>query len=470
MIEWVKVIFRGIDIFFVIYLLGYSTFLILSITIGATTLYEKYRKKKMYNFIEHDPYIPVSIIVPAYNERLTVIDTVKSLLQLDYSLYEIIIVDDGSTDGMSECLIEYFDMERSDITITKKIICEQEQAQYITCDNKVPITLIRKNNGGKADALNMGINVSKYPYFICMDADSVLQSDALRNIVRPLLEEENVIACGGLIRLLNNVVLEKGQIKGYGIPKKPLVGMQMIEYDRSFLASRLLFDRFNGNLIISGAFGLFKKDVVMAIGGYNRHTVGEDMELVVRLHAFCRTNKIPYQMKYVTDAICWSQAPESVKDLMKQRRRWHRGLFQSILAHRKILFNVDYGAISFISFLYFTIYELCSPYIEVFGLLSIVVAILLGIVNIPYMILFLLIYMVFGMLMSLTAFFSSIYTMDISLRLRDIIKAVGLCILESSILRGVLFWTRLTAFVNYKKQKMHWDTITRHEINKSEAL
>ena len=468
--DWIKAVFQGIDIFFIIYLLGYSTFLILSITVGATALYEQHKKKKLYNFIEQDPNIPVSIIVPAYNERLTVVDTVESLLQLDYASYEIIVVDDGSTDGMSERLIEHFNMDRLYRSITKKVVCEDEQALYITCESKVPITLICKNNGGKADALNMGINASKYPYFICMDADSVLQADALKNIVRPLLEEENVIACGGLIRLLNNVVLEKGQVKGYGIPKKPLVGMQMIEYDRSFLASRLLFDKFNGNLIISGAFGLFKKDVVMAIGGYNRDTVGEDMELVVRLHAFCRANKIPYQMKYVTDAICWSQAPESVRDLMKQRRRWHRGLFQSILTHRKILFNVDYGAISFISFLYFTIYELCSPYIEIFGLLSIIIAILLRIVNVPYMILFLLIYMVFGMLMSLTAFFSSIYTMDISLRLRDVMKAMMLCILESSVLRGVLFWTRLTAFANYKKQKLHWDTITRHEINRSEAM
>lgn len=468
--DWIKVIFQGIDIFFIIYLLGYSTFLILSIIVGATVLYEQHTKKKLYNFIDQDPNIPVSIIVPAYNEHLTVVDTVESLLQLDYSAYEIIVVDDGSTDGMSERLVEHFNMERLYRSIDKKVICEDEQALYIACDSQVPITLICKNNGGKADALNMGINASKYPYFICMDADSVLQSDALKNIVIPLLEEENVIACGGLIRLLNNVVLEKGQVKGYGIPNKLLVGMQMIEYDRSFLASRLLFDKFNGNLIISGAFGLFKKDVVMAIGGYNRDTVGEDMELVVRLHAFCRANKISYKMKYVTDAICWSQAPESIRDLMKQRRRWHRGLFQSILAHRKILFNVDYGAISFVSFLYFTIYELCSPYIELFGLFSIVIAILLRIVNIPYMIIFLLIYMVFGILMSLTAFFSSIYTMDISLRLRDVIKATMLCILESCVLRGVLFWTRLMAFANYKKQKLHWDSITRHEINRSEVM
>ena len=209
--------------------------------------------------------MPVSIIVPAYNEQLTVMDIVQSLLQLDYALYEIVIVDDGSTDGMSERLVEHFNMERIYRPIRKKIPCEAEQAVYMTCKQKVPITLICKNNGGKADALNMGINASKYPYFICMDADSVLQSDALRNIIRPILEEENVIACGGLIRILNNVVLEKGQVLGYGIPKKPLVGMQMLEYDRSFLASRLLFDKFNGNLIISGAFGLFRKDMSYAL-------------------------------------------------------------------------------------------------------------------------------------------------------------------------------------------------------------
>ncbi len=470
MVDWIKDVLYGIDIFFVIYLLGYSTFLLLSITIGSIALYEQQKKKKLYNFIEQDHYVPVSIIVPAYNERLTVIDTVKSLLELDYALYEIVIVDDGSTDGMSERLVEHFDMKRLYRPIRKKIFCEEEQAIYTTYEQKVPITLICKNNGGKADALNMGINVSQYPYFICMDADSVLQSDALRNIIRPILEEENVIACGGLIRILNNVMLKKGKIVDYGLPKNPLVGMQMLEYDRTFLASRLLFDKFNGNLIISGAFGLFRKDVVMAVGGYDKDTVGEDMELVVKLHAFCRANKIPYQIKYATDAVCWSQAPETVRDLMKQRRRWHRGLFQSVFAHRQIFLNVDYGVVSFVSFLYFTIYELFSPYIELLGLLSILMAVLLRIVNLPFMILFFLIYMLFSILMSLTAFLSRIHAMDIQLQARDIMKSIVLCFLESSMLRGILFWTRLTAFAGYKKKKLHWDTITRQEINRSDAM
>ncbi|MEG1147886.1 MAG: glycosyltransferase [Niameybacter sp.] len=469
MTEWLKEVFQYIDLFFVLYLLGYSTFLLLSVTVGATALYEQQKKKKLYNFIDKDHYIPVSIVVPAYNEQITVIDTVKSLLELDYTLYEVIVVDDGSTDDMREQLIEHFQMERVYRPIRKKILCEEEHAMYMTYAHKIPITLICKKNGGKADALNMGINVAKYPYFVCMDADSVLQADALRNLVRPILEEKNVIACGGLIRILNNVVLEKGKVINYGLPKNKLVGMQIIEYDRTFLASRLLFDKFNGNLIISGAFGLFKKDLAIAVGGYDKQTVGEDMELVVRLHAFCKANQIPYQIKYATDAICWSQAPNTLKNLVKQRRRWHRGLLQSIWAHKHIFFNVRYGGVGLVSLLYFLIYELLAPYIELLGIGSMIIAIHFRLFNASFMIYFLLMYMVFGMVMSLTAFISSIYAIHKPLKAGEILKAIGLCILESSLLRSILFWVRLTAFVGYKKKRLEWDAITRHEITRHES-
>ena len=165
--------------------------------------------------------------------------------------------------------------------------------------------------------------------------------------------------------------------------------MQVLEYDRSFLAARILFDRFNGSIIISGAFGLFKKSLVISAGGYDPTTVGEDMELVVKLHVFCRQHDIPYRIRYATDAVCWTQAPETLKDLCKQRRRWHIGLFQSMTRHRKILANPKYGMVSFVSYLYFLIYELLSPYIEVFGVCTMVLASILDFLNVPFMLLYL---------------------------------------------------------------------------------
>lgn len=295
-------------------------------------------------------------------------ETVKSLLALEYKLYEIVVVDDGSKDNTSQKLIEAFDMKPIRRPIHRKINCQTEEFVYESVSEKVPLTLIRKKNGGKADSLNMGINACKFPYFICMDADSVLQYDSLSKISRPILEQENIVAVGGVVRPANSVTLDHGRVLNYKLPSNVLACMQVLEYDRSFLASRILFDKFNGSLIISGAFGLFKKDVVIAAGGYDHSTMGEDMELVVKLHEYCTLNEIPYCVKYATDAICWSQAPERLKDLCKQRKRWHLGLFQSMWKHKVMLFNAKFGAVSFVSFFYFLIYELLSPFIEIFGI------------------------------------------------------------------------------------------------------
>lgn len=468
--EIVKTIFYGVDLFFLLYLVCYSTFLLLSVLVGSLSLYEQKQRQGLYNYVHHDYFLPITIIVPAYNESITIIDTVESLFDLDYRLYEIIVVDDGSSDDTAQCLIHRYHLQEIQSPIRKKIPCSPEKSIHVSYEHKVPLTLIRKENGGKGDALNMGINAAEYPYFICMDADSVLQGDALRNIIRPVLEEPDVVAVGGLIRIVNDVVIEKGKVISYKMPKKLILCMQVLEYDRTFLAARLFFDRFNGNLIISGAYGLFRKDLVIRIGGYNRETLGEDMELVVRLHAFCRANQIPYRIRYAADAICWSQAPASLKDLRQQRRRWHLGLFQSIMAHRQILFNPQYGALSFISFLYFLVYELLSPYIEVLGIFTIAVACCFNLVNVPFMVLFFGIYAAFSALMSLTAFFSRIYSMNIRLHFKDFAKAIGLCMVENVGLRMILAYTRLTAFIGYQRKKQQWGQIERSKINKEEEI
>ena len=261
--------------------------------VGASTLYQTKQQTRLKNVLEKNYYVPVTIIVPAYNEELTVADTVRSLLALDYTTYEIIVVDDGSRDNTSQALIDAFHMQPIRRPIRRQIPCQREEFIYTSLEQKVPLTLVRKKNGGKADALNMGINLSQYPYFICIDADSVLQYDSLREIVRPVLEDDHVIAVGGSVRPCNGVKIEEGRVTEYRLPRNRLACMQVLEYDRSFLAARILFDKFNGSLIISGAFGLFKKDVVIACGGYDHSTMGEDMELVVKMHEFCLANELP---------------------------------------------------------------------------------------------------------------------------------------------------------------------------------
>lgn len=454
-----------VSFFFVLYLIGYSTFLFLSVTVGSSFLYRRKREMHYKNEILIDTYIPISIIVPAHNEECTVVSTVQSLLKLDYTLYEIIVVDDGSTDDTAASLIDAFDLHEINQPVRRQLLCEKEKGIYISRSHKAPITLVKKENGGKSDALNMGINVSQYPYFICIDADSVLQYDSLTQITAPLVEDENVVAVGGLVRLANGVRFKDGRLTHYSLPKKIIPAMQVLEYDRTYLSARILFDQFNGNLIISGAFGLFRKDLVIAAGGYDRGTVGEDMELVVKLHVFCRTNDKPYSIRYSPEAVCWSQAPESLPDLIKQRRRWHRGLFESMTKYWRIFANLRYGLVSFISYTYFLFYELFSPFIELIGIAVTVFAVLFNFVNVPFMIMFFGIYAVFGAIMSLTAFFSRVQTRNMRLSASDVVRAILLSLLEITVLRFILAATRMVALVGYKKKDRRWDKITRTRIN-----
>ncbi len=456
---------RVVGIFFVLYMVGYASFLFLSVTVGSTTLYSAKKRSQLKNELDGLHYVPVTIIVPAYNESVTIESSVRSLMLLDYQIYEIVVVDDGSTDGTTQILRDAFHMVRVNRPVRRRLSCQQAEAVYEARDGHVPITLIQKRNGGKADALNMGINASRYPYFLCMDADSVLQRDSLAKIVRPVLEDDRVVAVGGAVRPCNGAEIKDGVVMKYRMPNRILACMQVLEYDRSFLAARILLDRFNGSIIISGAFGLFKKSTVVDAGGYDPTTVGEDMELVMRLHVFCREHGIPYRVRYATDAICWTQAPEKLSDLCRQRRRWHIGLYQSMARHRGILFDPKYGKVGFISCLYFLIYELLSPYIEVFGVLVTLLALYTDFLNVPFMVMYMGIYVVYSSILSLTAFFTRIHTVDLKLSFGDVCKAVGLCVAEVSCLRFILAWVRVTALGRGRGKNAAWGQIERKQIN-----
>jgi len=456
---------RAAGAFFVLYMAGYASFLFLSVVVGSTALFDAKRRSQLKNELDGNHYLPVTIIVPAHNESVTIESSIRSLMLLDYQTYEVIVVDDGSTDRTAQILRDAFHMARVNRPVRRQLPCQPAEAIYEARDGRVPITLIQKRNGGKADALNMGINASRYPYFLCMDADSVLQRDSLAKIVRPVLEDDRVVAVGGAVRPCNGAEIRDGVVVKYRMPRRLLPCMQVLEYDRSFLAARILLDQFNGSIIISGAFGLFKKSTVVDAGGYDASTVGEDMELVMRLHVFCREHGIPYRVRYATDAICWTQAPETLKDLCRQRRRWHIGLYQSMARHWGILFNPKYGKVGSISCLYFLLYELLSPYIEVFGVLVTLLALYTDFLNIPFMAMYLGIYVVYAAILSLTAFFARIHTVDLALSPGDVCKAVGLCVVEVSCLRLILAWVRVTALGRGRGKQASWGQIERKRIH-----
>jgi len=450
------------SIFFVVYLLIYATYAFMAVAVGAYTLRARDRMQMLKNELKHTT-IPVSIIVPAYNEAVVIIKSVKSLLALDYQFYEIVVVDDDSTDDTSQLLIDEFNMKFYNRPINNVLKCNPHISVHEQQIGNVNLTLIRKINGGKGDALNMGINACRYPYFICMDADSFLQKDSLEKIVQPILEDDTTVSVGGMILISQCVKIKDGMAVDFKLPFNLLVSMQAVEYDRTFLGSRILFDTFNGNLIVSGAFGLYKKSLVVAAGGYDANNLGEDMELALKTHVYCRNNNIKYNMRYAPSAVCLTQAPSRIGDLVGQRRRWHVGMFQSMREHWQIFLSPRFGVVSFLSFMYYLLYELFSPVIELFGVLSIIVAAHLNILNIRFMIIFLVLYAIYGIVLSLCVFSQHIYQQKFKLSALDIIKALIVCLLEFTFFRYLLFCSRSLAFIRYRKSKKVWGTIKREK-------
>jgi len=448
------------SIFFVVYLLIYATFAFLSVAVGAYTLRNKERMQILKNELKHTT-IPVSIIVPAYNEATVIIKSVKSLLALDYQLYEIVVVDDDSSDDTSQLLIDEFNMKFYNRPINRPLECKPHIAVYEQKIGDVNLTLIRKLNGGKADAINMGINACRYPYFICMDADSFLQKDSLEKIVQPILEDDATVSSGGMILISQCVQIEDGMAVNYKLPSSLLVSMQAVEYDRTFLGSRILFDTFNGNLIVSGAFGLFKKSVVITAGGYDNNNLGEDMELALKIHVYCRNNNIKYRMRYAPSAVCLTQVPSRIKDLVGQRRRWHLGMFQCLREHWQIFLSPRFGVVSFLSFMYYLLYELLSPIIELFGIASMIIAAHLSILNVRFMVIFLAIYAIYGVVLSLCIYSQHIYQQKFKLSALDLAKAFFVCLLEFTFFRYLLLFSRAQAFMRYGKNKNVWGAIKR---------
>ena len=454
-------LFEIISVFYISYLIIFAIFSIASVFAAARKLYkedifsEAFRDKFDYN------NFPVSILVPAHNEGAVIVENINSILSLDYVTYEIIIIDDGSTDKTAEILITNFKLQKKNNVAAQELKSLKVKSIYENVVNGVNVVLISKENGGKGDALNVGISYSNHPYFISMDADSSLKKDAIKEIIKPVFWHKNTVAVGGMILISQCTKSSKPNEVEYKLTSNLLVGLQAVEYNRSFFASRIFMDVFNGNLIISGAFGLFEKSTAILAGGYSVDNLGEDMELVMKIHRYCRNNKIEYKMAYQPNAICMTQAPMKMRDLMTQRRRWYLGLFQSMMQHKKMMLNFKFGWVSLFSYLYYLTYELLAPFIEIFGIITIVIASYLGFLNPGYMITFLVIYALFGAVVTLTSFSQIIYIQKSKITVWDMLKAFFYCIVEFVIFRYLLVFARLYFSITYKKRKNEWGEIER---------
>jgi len=405
-------------------------------------------------------YRPISILVPAYNEELTILSTIKSLLTLYYPEFEIIVINDGSTDKTLDLLISEFNLIPIPTAVKLSLPHKPIKNLYISVDYP-NLTVIDKENGGKADALNAGINVSQYPFFCCIDADSILDPEALLRASRLFFEDKTVIAVGGIVLPLNGAVVEEGTIKEFKAPKKLIELFQSIEYTRGFLAGRTGWSILNSLLIISGAFGVFRKDMVISIGGY-RKTVGEDMDLVVRLHKYCLENKIPYKIAFIPDPICYTQVPTDLTSLLKQRNRWHRGLIDSLLYSKGMFLNQKYKLVGKIGFPYFVFVEALGPIVEFIGYVSFIIFYILDLISKEYAFLFFCLAFVWGMWINIASVFLDNYLYRRYSSLADIIKLLFVGILEFFGYRQLIVTERIIATFQFWRKE--WGKPLREKI------
>lgn len=350
-----------------------------------------------------DIEIPITILVPAYNEATTISESVRALLQLEYSELEIVVVNDGSRDDTLAVLQREFALRPFPEAYRVRLPTRPVRAVYRSAIYN-NLRVIDKENGGKADSVNAGINAARYPLFCVIDADSILQRDSLRRAVQPFLDDSATVAAGGTVRIANGCRVSGGFLESVQLPRHPLAMFQVVEYLRAFLFGRLGWSPMNALLIISGAFGLFRKETVVAVGGFRSDTIGEDMDLVVRMHRLLRAEGRPYRISYVPDPICWTEAPEDLGTLGRQRIRWQRGLAESLQANLGLLASRRGGLVGWFAFPFFLVFECLGPLFEVFGVLLIATAAMAGFLSLEAFLVLTGLAVVLGVLLSTSAF------------------------------------------------------------------
>jgi len=448
-----------------------TTYLLIGIySIGETKKYLRKNTYTDYDLLFTSNYAPgISVLAPAYNEAKTIVENIHSLLSIDYINVEIIVINDGSKDDSLDRMITAFDLKKVNFCIEEKIITKKVRGIY---KSKNPmykkLIIVDKENGGKADALNVGINIAAKDYIVCIDVDCIIEPDALLKVMKPFLEEpdKKVIASGGVVRIANSCEIVDGKLVKVRLPEKYLPRIQTLEYIRAFILGRMAWSRLNGLMLISGAFGAFDKDIVIKTGGYNHHTVGEDMELVVRMRRYMEERKLSYTVKYIPDPLCWTEAPDSFKILGRQRNRWLRGTFETLMLHKKMFFNPKYGILGMISYPYWFFFELCAPIIELIGFISFFIFALTGMMNWSYFILYLIVIIFFGYTYSIFAILMEVLSYHQYKRRIDITNLIFTAFTEPFYFHPFIVWSAIKGFLDKIKKKSKWGEMVRVGFNK----
>ncbi|WP_266168873.1 glycosyltransferase family 2 protein [Dyella subtropica] len=406
---------------------------------------------------------PVSIVLPAHNEERSVVSSVRSLLTTSYPEFEIVVVNDGSSDRTREALVEAFGLVRVPEAYRDRLQTEHVKGVYASA--RYPrVRMVDKLNGGKSDAINAGINCVRYPLFCVVDADCILHTESLSRVVRPFLEDRRVAASGGVVRVLNGCTVRDGMLSKVGLPNRWLPSFQVIEYLRAFLFGRMGWSPMNALLIISGAFGVFYKERVIAIGGYRPDTVGEDMDLVIRLHRNLREEKHDYRIVFVPDPVCWTEVPTDIASLRNQRVRWQRGLAESLWSNIRLMFSRRGGAAGWVAFPFMLVFEFLGPVIEVTGYISMILLALTGLVSLKVFLVFLAAAVGMGILLSVNAMLLEELSFGLYARPSQQLRLFAIAVLENFGYRQInacwRFYGTLTWLL--KRRRRHgWGYVNR---------
>ena len=403
----------------------------------------------------------ISVLAPAFNEELNIVESTRSLLALQYPDFEVVVINDGSRDQTLQRLIAHFGLERVNRFVDRTVEHASIRGFYAS-PNYPRLLVVDKENGGKADALNAGINCCRTQLFCAIDADSILEPDALLRVVRPFIDDPHLtIAAGGTIRIANGCKVDAGRISEIHLPRNFLALVQIVEYLRAFLIARLGLGKMQALTVISGAFGLFSRSHVVEVGGYSHATVGEDMELVLKLHRLMRDRRQDYRIDFIAEPVCWTECPDSLQILSRQRARWQRGALECFAKHKDMLFNPRYGRIGFVGFGQILLVDVVGPLIEMIGYVLVPLLWALGLLAMPWLLAFLAVTFTLGMFLSIATLVLEEIQLRRFPRIRELLLLASVAVLENLGYRQLSNIWRLQGWWQFLRKQQGWGTMTR---------
>lgn len=405
---------------------------------------------------------PVSLVLAAFNEEAVIIASVRSLLQLEYGEFEIIVVNDGSTDRTLEVLQREFDLVAVPATFRSRV--EHQPVRTIYQSRAYPeLRVLDKENGGrKSDAINAGLNASRFPLVCPLDADSIIERDSVRRLALPFVEDPRTVATGGIVRILNGCDVSGGFIERVDVPRNPVALVQIVEYLRAFLFGRIGWSAFDALPLISGAFGLFHKETIIELGGYRHDTLAEDMELVLRLHAHFRLTGRPYKVTFVPDPVCWTEAPEDLSTLRNQRIRWHRGLLECMGIHRRLLFNPRARLLGIMTMPFLLFFEGFGPVLEVAGYVVMITGFASGAIHASGFAAFMAVALGLGILLTFTSLLLEVISYRNYTQTRQILVLLAAAVLENFGYRQLTaLWRAHATWLWLRRTDASWGRMAR---------